>query len=152
MSDLHVPLIAGESRGRPVFEPVHVAQVHEGIYRVLFTPGLVYGIAADDEIELLGDGQFNVVRRGQNLAVRVLSEAHLTQLVSVLEKRVQLLGGRLDGQVERGLAFTIPVVAGFQAVEALFNLFISEHPGSIWEYGNVYDAQDQPLGWWPAGV
>jgi hypothetical protein len=39
------------------------------------------------------------------------------------------LGGTLDGAVEWGLAFTVPVAAGFPAVEAVFNAWVTEHPG-----------------------
>jgi hypothetical protein len=40
------------------------------------------------------------------------------------------LGGVLDGQIERGMVFTIPVAAGFPAIESVFNLFVSSHPGT----------------------
>jgi hypothetical protein len=152
MSDLHVNLFAGESHGQRVCEPVHVTQVRDGVYRVLFSPGLVYGLAAEDEIKLLEDGQFTVVSRGQNLAVRVYFEMPVADLTPVLTRQVELLGGRLDGQVRSGIAFTIPVVATFKAVEAIFNNFVAAHPGSEWEFGNVFDEQNRPLCWWPAGV
>ena len=145
----HVHLLAGEHDGQPVYEPVHVTRIRDNVYRVLFTPGLVYGTAAGDEIEPLSDGRFNVVVRGQNLAVRVLSEALIEGASAHLERAVRALGGRLDGQVGHGLAFTVPVKAGFKAVEEVFERFVRAHPGSIWEYGNVYDEEDRPLGWWP---
>ena len=152
MRDLHVDLFAGESHGQRVCEPVHVMEVCDGVYRVLFSPGLVYGLAADDQIELLEDGDFTVVSRGQNLAVRVYYETPVAEFVRVLTRDVELLGGRLDGQVQGGAAFTIPVTATFKAVEAIFNSFTAAHPGSEWEFGNVYDEQNRPLCWWPAGV
>jgi hypothetical protein len=63
---------------------------------------------------------------------------------------VAQLGGSQDGAIERGLAFTIPVSAGFAAVEAVFNAWVAEHAGWEWHYGNVYDPADgvTPLGWW----
>jgi len=148
LNEQHVLLVADENDGHPVDEPVHVVPVRGNVYRVLFTPGLVYDIAADDEIELLGDGRFKVVLRGQNLAVRVFSQLPIAEWSGLLEREVGSLCGRLDGQVEQGLAFTIPVRAGFKAVEAVFNRFIEAHPGCTWEYGNVYDEDDRPLGWW----
>ena len=59
-----------------------------------------------------------------------------------------LPGGRLDGQIKRGLAFTIPVSVGFKIVEALFKQFAEQHPACVWEFGNVYDEDGKPLGWW----
>jgi hypothetical protein len=152
MSDEHVSLFAGESNGQRTYEPVHVVVVRDGVRRVLFTPGMVYGIAAGDEIELTEGGEFKVLRRGQNLAVRVFSEEPIAQYLPRLQAEVQPLGGRIDGQVKHGAAFTIPVSAGFKSVEAIFVSFVNDHPSCIWEYGNVYDEQSKPLGWWAAEV
>lgn len=153
MADCHVTLIAGESNGAPMFEPVHVAPLGGNLYRVIFSPGLVYGVAAGDEIELEADGRFKIVRRGRNLAVRVLSEFPLSeyadQLAGVVSAR---LAGRLDGQITHGLAFTIPVSTGFSTVEEVFDGFVQEHPGTVWEYGNVYDDAGKPIGWWQSAV
>ena len=132
-----------------MFEPVHVNPLGEKTYRVLFSPGLAYGIAADDEIQLLDDGQYEVTRRGRNLAVRVLSAKSLSEHAHALTDQVrERLGGRLDGQTSKGLAFTVPVSAGFQAVEALFEQFVANQTGVVWEYGNVYDENGKPIGWW----
>ncbi len=116
---MHVNLRVGEtSSGTAAFEPVHVLPLDERRYRVEFTPGLAYGLAAGDEIELADDGTYEVVARAGNVAVRVLSsqslvavEPNLTSLVAAA------LGGRLDGSIERGLAYTIPVGAGFSEIE-----------------------------------
>ena len=45
---------------------------------------------------------------------------------------------------------TVPVSAGFPAIEAVFNAWVAEHPGWEWSFGNVYDPADgvTPLGWW----
>jgi uncharacterized protein DUF4265 len=88
---MHVNLRVGEtSRGTPAFEPVHVLPLGERRFRVEFTPGLAYGLAAGDEIELADDGTYEVVARAGNVAVRVLSsqslvtvEPNLTSLVAV---------------------------------------------------------------------
>lgn len=60
------------------------------------------------------------------------------------------LGGALDGAIERGLMFTVPVSAGFRAGEAVHNVGVAEHPGWEWFFGNVYDPKDgvTPLDWW----
>jgi hypothetical protein len=151
---MHVNLRVGEtSRGTPAFEPVHVLPLGERRFRVEFTPGLAYGLAAGDEIELADDGTYEVVARAGNVAVRVLSsqslvtvEPNLTSLVAAA------LGGRLDGSIERGLAYTVPVVAGFPAIERVFNAFIEGTSGAIWEYGNVYAEDGKPLEWWQSAA
>ena len=148
MSEIHIDLFVGTRRGERAYEPVHVTHVRDDIYRVLYTPGLVYGIAAEDEIRLLADGEFDVVRRAGNLAVRVYSEGAIEGWAEGFIGEVQHLGGRLDGRIRRGLAFAIPASVGFASIEALFGRFVSEHPSCHWEYGNVYDAAGKPLEWW----
>lgn len=58
------------------------------------------------------------------------------------------LKGRLDGGVEKGLVFTIPVKSGFARIEAIFSEFAASREGVYWEYGNVYDGSGEPLNWW----
>ena len=74
----------------------------------------------------------------------------LAPLAEGLVRRVAELGGVLDGQIERGMVFTIPIAAGFPAIESVFNEFVSSHPGTEWLFSNVYDPRDgvTPLNWW----
>jgi hypothetical protein len=46
--------------------------------------------------------------------------------------------------------FTVPVSAGFGAVEAAFDGYVRRQPGAEWYFGNVYDERDgmTPLNWW----
>lgn len=151
MNDRHISLLIDYRGGKPLLEPVHVVELADGLFRLLYTPGLVVGIAADDEFRLVGDdGAFEVVRRGGNLAVQVYSREPVAPHRAELVAQVERLGGRLDGAVERGLAFTIPITAGFPAVEALFDAWVAAHSDHEWSYGNVYDPRDgvTPLGWW----
>lgn len=150
-SEQHLLLLIEYQQGQPLKEPVHVEEVNRGVFRLLYTPGFVQGIAAGDEFRLIGgDGAFEVTRRGGNLAVQVFSSHPVAPLRDELAAQVSRLGGALDGAVEQGLAFTIPVSAGFAAVEAVFNTWVAEHPGWVWYFGNVYDPADgiTPLGWW----
>lgn len=150
-NERHLMLLIEYRQGRPLREPVHAADLGEGMFRLLYTPGMVQGIAADDEFRLIGeDGAFEIIRRGGNLAVQVFSREPVAPQRAELIDRVAQLGGRLDGAIERGLAFTIPVSVGFAAVEAVFNRWVDEHAGWEWYYGNVYDPADgvTPLGWW----
>lgn len=148
----HLLLLAEHHAGQPVREPVHVEELPGGEYLLLFSPGLVLGLAAGDRFRLLdSEGRFEGTRRGGNLAVQVFSERPLGKQREGLVASVVQLGGKLDGEFQdRGLVFTIPVSAGFPAVEAVFNTFVAETPGTEWFYGNVYDPSDgvTPLNWW----
>jgi hypothetical protein len=112
-------------------------------------------MAAGDEFELrpadpLG---YRVLRRAGNLCVWFFFPepgANRGPEADELRQAVESLGGRLDGGGHTSLVFTIPVSAGFSAVEALFNQAEQVYPGSTWMYGNVYDPVDgrTPLNWW----
>jgi hypothetical protein len=117
----------------------------------MHSPGFVEGIAAGDEFRLVEEhGAFEVTRRSGNVAVQVFGSEPLAPLAFGLVARVAELGGVLDGQIERGMVFTIPVAAGFPAIESVFDEFVSVHRGTTWMYGNVYDPRDgvTPLNWW----
>ena len=151
---MHVLLQAGLRKdGSPVFEPVHVEQLGGRRHRVLFTPGLVYGIAAGDLIDLGDSGDFNVVLRGGNFAVRVYSQQPIAATEPDLTAKVKaLLGGTLDGQVEKGLAYSISSKAGFTAINRFFDALCSPKTGLLWEYGNVYAEDGTPINWWRNAV
>lgn len=145
MREVHVELAI---RGSEEFEPVHTERIGSNLFRVLYSPGLVYGVAAGDEIELLPDKTFRVVHHGFNLAVRVLSPNGVAEFTSDLTEKVEWLGGTLDGRVENGLSFTIPLSAGFGAIERVFGEAVRTYAGLLWEYGNVYDSEGNEMGWW----
>jgi len=148
----HLLLLVEMVNGRPVKEPVHVRDRGGGRFGVLYSPGLVQGIAAGDEFRLLDDdGRFEVLSRAGNLAVQVFSREPVATLRDELVRRVTGLAGRLDGAIEHGLVFTLPLpAAGFAAIDAVFNRWIAEHAGWEWYYGNVYSPADgvTPLNWW----
>jgi hypothetical protein len=132
-------------------EPVHVEVLDRGRYRLLYSPGFVVGVAAGDEIELLDEaGHFKVVRRGGNIAVQVFAKEPVQPFRDEIAAAVrEHLSGSLDGGIERGLVFTIPLKAGFAAIEAFFDDFVRTHSETEWMYGNIYDPDTgQPLGWW----
>lgn len=150
-TERHLLLLVEHRQGKPLKEPVHAEEVGPGMYRLFHSPGLVQGIAAGDEFRMVdGDGAFEVIRRGGNLSIQVFSKEPVAPFRAELVERVGQLGGSLDGAIDRGLVFTVPVSVGFRAVEAVFNEWVAEHPGWEWYFGNVYDPVDgvTPLGWW----
>lgn len=147
----HIQLKINGSQGT---ELVHAEHLRNNVYRVLASPGFVLGVAAGDEIELGPDGRFQVRRRGGMIAVQLFSREPVLPFRSKLANEVRdQLQGALDGGIERGLVFTIPLAAGFSAITRLFDDFVSRHAGTEWMYGNVYDpATGAPLNWWQEGA
>ena len=144
---MHALLRIGERNGKPEFEPVHVESLTTTRFRVQYSPGLAYGLAAEDEIEVAEDGTYTVVLRGGNLVVRVLSSNGVAHLEPEVTQQVEGIGGRLDGQVRNGLTYTIPRSAGLKTIGLLFATFKQATPGVVWEYGNVYEADGQVMDW-----
>jgi Domain of unknown function (DUF4265) len=126
----HVHLLVEYWDGKLSVKPVHAVELGEGRFRLLHSPGFVEGIAAGDEFRVLdGHGAFEVTRRSGNIAVQAFGSDPLAPLAEGLARRVLELAGVLDGQIERGMVFTIPVAAGFPAIESVFNAFVSSYPG-----------------------
>ena len=150
---MHILLRLGEtSNGQPSFEPVHAISLSSNRYTLESTPGLAYGVAAGDEIELADSGEYKVVARAGNLAIRVFSSRPFDGCQNQLNSAVKALGGRLDGSVERGLAYTIPIGVGFSAIERVFNEFVLAQPDCEWEFGNVYAEDGSQIGWWETAI
>ncbi len=151
-----IHLLAGKnSVDDRVMEAVPATPLDEPSTFVLAaTPGLAQGTAAQDIVRVHDDGSFEVVRRGGNLAVHVLARGLGDGAYAQLEADVERLGGYLDGGADTEGAtvrvFTIPVTAGFPAVEAAFDSFVTRHPQAQWFFGNVYDPADgvSSLNWW----
>lgn len=125
-----------------------------GRVRLDATPGLAVGCAAGDVVEVGRQGEFVVIARGGNLGIQVLAPAAAAHDFSPLASRVSELGGYLDGgrdtQAGTIRVFTVPVAAGFAAVEDAFESFCRAHPGVTWSYTNVYEPGEgaTPLLWW----
>lgn len=150
MSD-HIALLVEYRNGEPCREYVEVEALGDDSYLLLFSPGFVQGIAAGDEFKVLNqNGEFEVTKRAGNIVVQVFSEEPVEPHKADLTKRVENLGGTLDGSIERGMVFTIPVAAGWRNIESLFNEFVAKTPTTEWLYGNVWDPKDEktPLNWW----
>jgi hypothetical protein len=134
-------------------QPVEVEWIASDEYRVVVSPGLVEGIAAGDIIRLLDrvSGRFEVIRRGGNLSVKFAfdaASAEAASTVDVVTRELEACGGRLDGRIRSAAVWTVPVQAGFATIERVMASAVARVERSGWWYGNVYDEQDVPLGWW----
>lgn len=147
-----IQLFAGKSSsGRPVFEEVPVVDAGGGRLKVLRTPGLVLGIARDDEIRLGSQtGSFTVEKRGGRVAVQLyLGQAEKNDVESLSAQLAEAVSATWDGFSEKQAVFSFPASEGFLRAEELLNRFAQAYPEAEWYYGNVY-AEDgvSPLNWW----
>ena len=146
---MHIELfVVGAPAGKT--QPVEVAALGDDLYRVLYSPGLVEGIAANDVIRLVDHtlGTFEVVERGHNVAVKVASSSEISNTLAEIERVLAPLGARRDGAISKAAVWTIPVTPGFEAIEAAMTEIMRIIPESEWWYGNVYDESGNPLNWW----
>ena len=138
--------------GSPFHESVLDEELGGSRFKVLASPGLLEGLAAGDEIELTAEEPtgFRVTRRGGNVCVQFFWNGDLKTCIQNLEPKAIALGGCMDGEAERELVFTIPIAAGFPAIERIFYEAQKQYAGCSWLYGNVYDPADgvTPLNWW----
>ena len=138
--------------GTPFYESVLVEPLGSGRYLVLASPGLLDGFAAGDEIALTPDQGcgYRVTKRGGNVCVQFFYSGDGRHPAEELEPPIVALGGRLDGRTPGLSVFTIPVAAGFPAIERIFYDAEKRYPGCSWMYGNVHDPADgvTPLNWW----
>src|SRR5262249_33187212 len=119
-----INLVAGKSSsGVPAYEEVLVEHLSAQQYKLRCSPGLVQGLAAGDVIEAPGDGTFRVLERGRNLCIQIFGSGDLTIFEKMATEKLTPLGGRLDGKAKELLVYTIPVTAGFAAVETVLNEF-----------------------------
>jgi hypothetical protein len=150
MIEIRLPAL-DESGRRSVEEVLPAAPLGVGRYRLLASPGLVEGVAAGDELELApaDPAGYRVLRRGGNVCVWVyVPEPPPPQTDAHLGRIGASLGGYLDGGNKGLRILTVPVSVGFARIEAELGAAVAELGGASWAYGNIYDRQNRPLGWW----
>jgi hypothetical protein len=148
--DGHVRLFAGTTTsGEPAYEVVPAVRVDQTMYEILGSPALATGCAAGDRIRVDADGRFEIMTRGGNVCLVIYPRTPPDDdAVTALQEAF----GRLAGLVEtpadkRFVVVTVPVSAGFPAIAAIVIEWTSLNDAE-WYYGNVYDEDDRPLGWW----
>lgn len=151
-----VPVLSdGRRQGE---ESLPAVALGSGRYRLLASPGFVEGLAAGDEFELTPDSPqgYRVLARGGNLCVWIYFADEVDPdgaETADLARTAGTLGGRLDGGWSRMLVLTVPLAAGWAAIESSINAAVERLGASSWLYGNVYDPSDgvTPLRWWEEG-
>lgn len=151
--EVRLPVLSdGRRQGE---ETLPAVVVGPGRYRLLASPGFVEGIAAGDEFELSRESPlgYRVLARAGNLCIWFYFDHEVdpeSREADDLSRTASTLGGHLDGGWSRMLVLTVPVSAGWAAIESAMNAAIERVGGSSWLYGNVYDPVDgaTPLGWW----
>lgn len=138
-------------------EKLSVEEVDTNRYRLVYTPGLIEGLAAGDEFELVGDGDdFRIIRRGGNLGVWFYFPEGIGNKgpeARRLGDEIVAIGGSSHGGGYTSLVFTIPVDVGFERIEKVLDSAQKRIPGASWMFSNVYDPLDgvTPLNWWLEG-
>lgn len=132
-------IVKMDSDGTQLDESVLVDELGGDRYRVVASPGLLQGFAAGDEIELAAEEPlgFRVTKRGGNLSVQFYWKGDLKRAAQELLPKVEAINGYLDGEAQWLLVFTIPMSAGFPAIEMIFYEGEKLYPGCQWLYGNV---------------
>jgi len=144
-------LAALKESGQPVYEEVPVEILGDGRYRLLASPGILDGLASGDVFVVDPQSSlYRVKEHGGNLCVQVwypgldLAGRVDTEIVP----GVTALGGTLDGREQELSSFTLPLSAGMDAIERLFNDWVDRTEGATWSFGNAYEEDGTtPLPW-----
>jgi hypothetical protein len=51
-------------------------------------------------------------------------------------------------QVPKFVIITVPIDAGFPAIEAAIETWMTRLPEAEWNFGNIYEGEGRPIGWW----
>ena len=157
MSHEHVKIkvIDAESPGS---ESVPALRLDDGSWELLSSPLYATEIASGDVIKVLdkNSGSYEIIKRGGNVCIHfylgephINSESETAKAKSSVALKLSQLDGRIDASVSGLLSCTIPVNAGFNAIELVFNELTKSFLGSQWQFTNVYNSTTgEPLMWW----
>ena len=152
---VELPFVAGfNTDDQPVFESLEVEllSADNDEVRLLRSPLLTRNLAAGDKLNVVNaaTAEYELIERSGNLSIRVLRKEEIDPVEQLLTPKIEKLGGVLDHSNPRALVYTIHVSIGFNANEALLNEACAQFPGTLWNYGNVYDPEDgtTPMEWW----
>jgi len=119
-------------------------------------PAFIYGLAYGDEIEVenLDTGEFQIVKRGGHVTLRVFLNGPLdrVEIDELIERATEASGLHEIGKNAKAntdsslLLLSVPVSMGFPRIEEAMKAVQSID--AKWEYGNIYSEDGAPLNWW----
>ncbi|MFC5476004.1 DUF4265 domain-containing protein [Paraherbaspirillum soli] len=128
----------------------------DSVFVIKNIPAFVYGVALGDLIKVTDSesGDFCILNRSGQVTLRAYIDGTLDrQDIKLLIDEITAVGGVFEvgankaSAVETSLLLvSIDVAKGFQLVESLMKKFSAM--GGQWEYGNIYDQDENPLNWW----
>ena len=124
--------------GKWIRERIPARVPNNEVYELANSPMLVKGLAADDQIRLERDGQFELVRWGGNVAIQVYGE---WGEVDALAQHIASIGGRLDGKEPRMRVFTVPLQVGLHRIESTVDTVVKDWPALSWMFGNLVEIE-----------
>ncbi len=152
---LQAPSVSGDL---PNFESISAEELGPNHYQLLSSPASIPGLAEGDEFALdrHSAAGFKVLKREGNVVVWFFlpgEEFHADAAVAELEADLEDLGGRLDEAADSSLELvaTIPLSAGFPAIEAAFDRALEMIPDSAAQYGCVSEATGFRAEWLDRG-
>ena len=134
--------------GQTVYERLLAEELGDAKYRLLRSAAFANGIVRGDVIELHDDGSFRVLVHSGLVAVRIFARGGISAIAATLGPALNSFDGEIEHEDERLLLFSVPVTAGFAAIEAVMSQLLEGRNDVLWRYGNVYDAAGEPLNWW----
>jgi len=147
-----IELFAGlGADGKPIVEKLQVRELEDGTLQLVQSPAFAKGLASGDTLRMLPQTrEFDLVQRSGNLSIRIFGKGDIQRLCDELTPELEKLGGELERETPRMLAYNIHVSCGFDAIETILNQHVGKDDQTMWMYGNVYDPQDgvTPLNWW----
>ena len=135
----HIRLLAGHSSsGCPVFEVLPALPLESDLFELAGSPGLVLGCAAGDVLRIGEDGQFEVVRQGENLCLQAYRQGHfIPESLAELRKAVGALGGLAEAPPDlRFIVVTVSRSVCLPAIEQLMDTWAAGTAGVEWWFGN----------------
>jgi thiamine biosynthesis protein ThiC len=146
---MHIDLIVEGDNG--LTQPVEVQLIGQDEYLILYSPGLVEGIAAGDHIKVtnIETGEFKVTKYGGNLSIKIFTNIEIVEYIKDIEKAFSELDAKCDGTIKKACVWTVSLSNNsFRQIEFVMKNIESIVPELTWWYGNVYDKNDKPLNWW----
>jgi hypothetical protein len=120
----------------------------DGRFRLVCTPGLIQGFAADDVIRYHADRRSaELVSRGMKVGVQFYHPALDDRVVAHIEGQVTAVGGSVDGHLQNLLVLTFPVGVRVGNIQSFLREY-EERFGAEWFFANLFTDDGRPLEWW----